>query len=165
MLLLFAYTVRAEVGSDERSSLYTNLGTLSNRATRFCAHAPHARNTTPLLTPNRWLSALPSSRRPKFAPPYRSMTSTTRSVNCSQPLFECDPAAWARTVRQVFNNNTPLEAQLDRFLSPHPNGKRSSVSECLHYPRAADAHSLYELTHGSAVRIQDIPSSIRCKSV
>lgn len=45
------------------------------------------------------------------------MTSTTLSVNSSQPLPEWEPASLAFTVRHVLRSRTPFCAHAVRFLS------------------------------------------------
>ena len=52
----------------------------------------------------------------RFAPPNLSTISMTLSVKSSQPLFECEPASPAFTVRAVLSSRTPFSAHLVRFL-------------------------------------------------
>ena len=85
--------------------------TLFSFATRLAAQAPHARKTIPRPRPARTESC-----EGRFAPPYLSMTSTTLSVNSSQPLPEWEPASLAFTVRAVLRSNTPFCAHAVKFL-------------------------------------------------
>lgn len=62
--------------------------TLSSFATRLPAQAPQAMKTMPRPRPASTLLL-----SPRLAPPYRSTISITLSVNCSQPLFEWEPAS------------------------------------------------------------------------
>jgi len=95
--------------------------TLSILATLFAAHAPHASTTTPLP-----------------CPPWRSTTSTTLSVNVSQPLLLCEPALCGETVSDVFRRRTPERASEMRLLRREGAECERQLHKYYVHARAAD---------------------------
>ena len=66
--------------------------------------------------------------RSRNTSPSRSSLSarTAASVNCSQPLFWCEPAAPSRTVSVALSSSTPCRAQRDRSGSRETGWPRSA---------------------------------------
>jgi hypothetical protein len=91
------------VSEKERTTeVRTRCFLLSIFAIRLIAELPQAKKTTP-----------PSaSLRPE--PPCLLMAWITASVKASQPIFECELASCALTVRAVFRQRTPSFCQASR---------------------------------------------------